>query len=315
MNSVKKSGIGKVLNPKKGPRGGFSIRDGVTQGLLGDWTTCRKKCLYRLLGWRSPETSAAMDYGSLFHFALNLLYKEGVTNWKDVERRWLDGKMGECDLAVQERNLASGSATFPVYQNFWRAEDARRKWLEVEEVFEYDFQGVVLRGRVDGVFKDSKSGDFYLLETKTKSDVRDDAIANSVAFDFQSLFYITALREKYPGLNKVIYNVIRSPSYKADDPGELHRKVKEDLEKQPERWFYRYHGEYSEARLKDFRLQLEAKLYEFSRWCSGFIPTYRNESACVGRGTCTFLQACASGTMVGYVGNGVLFRELLKERE
>ena len=54
----------------------FPERDGITQGLLGNWATCRLKALWFLKGWSQKRPSYPLTFGSVIHGVLELVYED-----------------------------------------------------------------------------------------------------------------------------------------------------------------------------------------------------------------------------------------------
>jgi hypothetical protein len=284
----------------------FTIKDGITQGLLGDFIDCRQRAEYRCQGWRTIGISRAMEFGSLFHALLEAWY----TNWgltpisvlRQVEPIWRKRArlLGDEAQAV-EKDLAVAGALFQRYCTFWLKQDTKKKWLELEGVFDQPWNGYRLRGRCDGLYE---RGGVWLFETKTKSTLVEDNIAKALAFDWQSLYYILA-KEAQTGkkIAGVCYNVIRTPSLKLGQDERLPdycKRLGEDVDKRPDWYFMRYECAYTRKGVEWAAVELRNKLAEFDTWAHGQSQTYCNQASCCSRWQCSFLPACATGSMVGF---------------
>ena len=311
----------------------YSIGDGVTQSLLSNWVDCRHRARLSLSGWKKPETKESLVYGSMFHRALEFLYTDvrakkikKPADAMDLPQRVADEWASKYPVATPEAHqqtqllLAQLGAVWPAYVKQYAKTDFKSgTWMEVEGTFDVQWRSWRLRGRRDGMRKINNK--LWLFETKTKSQISEQAITNALGFDFQSLFYITAnetelaqRKKKLRTIRGVIYNVIRKPQFKQKGTETLaaySQRVAADVQKDPNRWFMRYEAVYEPEQLQKFQdCQLAPKLFDFQEWLEGNLPTYRNEGACQKRWTCEFLTACGQDNMVGYEQEGRLFEEL-----
>lgn len=284
----------------------FKMSDGVTQGLLGDFCDCRQRALYRCQGYRTKGINRAIEFGSLFHRLLELWYcgkyatTEAAFNVAVKEWRKRGREIGDQPEAV-EQDLHVAGVLFPRYVVHWQKEDGRKKWLELEGVFDQQLEGVRLRGRCDGLYE---RGGVWLFETKTKSTLVEDNLKRALAFDWQCLFYLLA-KEAQTGrtIAGVCYNVIRTPSLRRgqDETEEAFRaRLGEDVDKRPEHYFMRYECRYTRKRVAWARAELSEKLALFERWVRLGHGTYRNQASCCSRWQCAFLPVCENGSLSGF---------------
>lgn len=315
-------------------RSGYSIDQGVTQSILAEFVRCRVACRLMLDGWQSPAPKRATQFGSLIHALLQSWYEASSArsipcSKADVEeaalaefqagaKKWerMAAKAGDKPEEVQ-KDLAMARAVFPAYCVRYMKEDAKKRWLEVEQTFSAPWsmvnnQQVPRRGKIDGAFEAKKDGSLWILETKTASQISDDTMNLALAFDFQSLFYILALESKLGRrVAGVLYNVVRVPQIgRGDDrtSSGFIQKVRDDIEARRDFYFIRYELAFSQKMRMDFFNELQAKLEDFRSWIDGKLPTYRNESACRGRWNCQYLPVCAGGGNPGTAG----FRQTAK---
>ncbi len=246
---------------------------------------------------------------------------------KKWERRAIE--VGDTDKNVQS-DLGMAKALFPAYVAHYAKSDAKRIWVEIEQVFDLppivrtspDRRLIVprRRGKVDGVFQYPKANSLWALETKTASDINDDTLSLALAFDFQCLFYLNALGQKLKRpFGGVLYNVIRKPKIGMKDDKtteEYVEKIMADIKSRPDFYFVRYELSFPPQVQARFFEELKIKGQDFIDWWEGKLPTYRNESACRGKWNCEFLQVCAAGgdpDLAGFVQSRQLFRELLED--
>jgi len=324
--------IGKLLAESP-----YVIEDGVTQSILSGWAHCRRACRYSLDGWTTAGTKDSLVYGSLYHWLLEKLF-QGVMAGKytraDVDafflshtEKWmskekLDPTLTAHDLQAREVCIAQAEATFAEYCDQWADDFVPGRWVEVEGVFDVDFRGFKLRGRMDGLQRRGRRRKYLcLVEHKTMAQISEASLALRLAFDFQNIFYITAANAKLEAagsterVHTVCYDVIRRPTHKynpdKETPASYSNRVRAHVVKEPDHFFKRTEITYTKKDLVDGANAIEEKLTLFRDWTLGFSPTYRNEQACIGKWNCIWLAACAAGgDMSEYVRTGKLFTEL-----
>ena len=304
-------------------------KDGVTQSILSSFLACRQRAQFILDGWQKPRNKAALIFGSFFHWLIEehivSITNEGVglaNSFGALESEWRNKMVteGEVDRDALELYIAMAHALFEEYCNFWQKKDESYEWIGVESQFEkctdryqHTFK---MRGMRDGIFR--RKGKLWILETKTAGRIDEETLNQTLNFDFQSLFYVTAseleFREPVAG---ILYNVVRKPQLrqKKEEPfRDYAERMKIDVAERPEFYFKRFEVPYTKKRKRLFREELMMKFHEMDLWRKGELPTYKNQTACVGKWGCEFIQACASGTMAGYTQTRELFGELSREQ-
>ncbi len=301
----------------------YEITDGITQSILNTFMTCRQQAKFYLDGWRTYDTSDAMRFGSLFHWLLQELY-DAVRTGEEValgrvtdllEKYETDQQQISSSItAIQklELDLAMAEALILPYMDHYPEDFTQKRWEGVESEFANDWNGFLLRGKMDGIYQVKKS--YWLLETKTKSRIEEGTLSDALAFDFQNLFYLLNAEIMLgKPIKGVLYNIVRRPSLRQkqlETMGEFCARIKQDVLDKPEHYFKRFEIVYDKDTRKQFAQELKWKLRDFKAWSRGEIPTYKNETACTAKWTCRYLSACASGRMAGYHQNGKLFEEL-----
>lgn len=291
----------------------YSPKDGITQSVLATWLSCRMKGKLYLDGWRpDSQRRDALDFGNLFHLKLEYHYskKPGdvVKLWREKCKK--EGPVNTEDMEVIE---AQFETLWPFYVKAHAKADAKLTWNgRLEQVFDVLWNGHRLRGKVDGSPTVNKK--LWNFETKTKSTIDEDGLMLALEMDLQNMFYMTAMQTNEKRPVGVIYNVIRRPGLKYDINAlpAYQEKLTVAIQKEPDHYFKRFEVTYTDKQLKIFQAELKDQLQEFTDWCNGKVPTYKNTQACVSRGTCQYLKLCASAMEadVGYNKDGVLFKEL-----
>lgn len=329
---------------------------GITQSILQNFLACRYRERLSLDGWEPKRQKASFRFGSLIHDTLEFYYN-GIRAGTFVKARLAEtlkaivskigqtttlnltrANPGEPDEIEAEQSIAE--ALMEGYLRHW-GEDWARDWVGVEGEFDFVWRGFRLRGKRDAVFREPsprKGGTpgapttpgLWLLETKTKSQIDEDSLDLSLAFDFQSLFYILALENdpSYPGswgsprapVKGCLYNILRKPGLrpyeanakraKAETRAEFLARIAEDIRAKPEHYFKRFEISFPTAVRAEFEEQLAAQLGEFTAWHAGNLPTYRNTNSCITKYKCEFLEHCAAGNFHGYAKTRLPFPEL-----
>ena len=307
------------------------FRDGVSQGLLMTFMRCREEASNWLKGLEQLRSSSALQFGSMAHQILEEIYGKyekppsDLEVLKMIEKVRMDfvkeegSRMSEDGLQNLEQNVAILTAVLPGYFRFYKSDFRKDYWAELEQVFRVPspVKGVALIGRIDGAFRPNKK-ELWLFESKTKSRIEEDNLADSLTFDFQNSLYQYALQKKY-GVQPsgVLYNIIRRPGQKLKKEESLpdfSARIEEEVRKDPSYYFIRFEVAVPRTELKRFEHELEIILTEFISWWKGEIATYRNTSACMQRfGPCRFLPLCANGEVGLYRTRQHLFPELVEK--
>lgn len=291
----------------------YSPKDGITQSLISNWLSCRMKARLYIDGWRqdSPRRDA-LDFGNLFHAKLEHYYSGSKV---DTVKAWRDKCKSEGPVNVEDMEVieCQFETLWPFYQKAHAKADAKLTWNgRLEELFDVSWNGHRLRGKIDGLPTVGRK--LWTFETKTKAQIDEDSMMLALEMDLQNMYYITALQTKKQRPIGVIYNVIRRPGLKYDINAlpAYQKKLTEAVQKEPDHYFKRYEVTYTDKQLVTFQKELLHALNEYTLWSAGKIPTYKNTTACVGRGQCQYLKLCASAmeASVGYNQDGELFKEL-----
>ena len=310
-------------------------KHGVTQSLLGCFLECRRKCSLQLSGWDTKYSSMGLVYGSVMHDCLELGYEgtrtgkyKSVPNKKQckaivakVEKKtWKENK--SCDAFKRqmiEDSFMMAEATLPVYFDYWKEDDTKFKFLQVEGQFEIPFtdykgRSTVFRGKRDGAFQ-NKHKETWLLEHKTKSMFNEGDTALWLPLDMQSNLYIDTLAEELGvAVKGVLYNVIRRVGLrqgKKETSREYALRCVEDIKKRPEWYFVRIEAGFDKEDIEKWRKKFYPLVTEFGDWVHGETYHHYNHNQCLGKyGRCKFINVCVDDDYTGLVIRDNMFNEL-----
>lgn len=306
---------------------GYQVEHGITQSILAKWANCRVAAQHSFDNWCTNAPRMAPFFGSMTHQALEWWYQGKYKTvrgcLKAIEKHWRTKAAKECfDAQATEEMMAFEHILFPEYVDHWGKRDTKKRWAYLEPTFDILWNGWRLRGKCDGVFRLGRGkGKLWLLETKTASQLNPENLALKLSFDFQNLFYVTAMSQLLgEPIVGVLYNVIKKPTLRlaqkdGGDWSNYIERVREDVQEDPNKYFARFEAPYPQEVREEFEEELLNKLELFHDWCvhPEDQPTYRNESACTARWNCEFLRGCSAGDMVGFVQRDHLFGELADE--
>lgn len=297
--------------------------DGVSQSMLTAFFDCEERHRLSLEGWQTPGTKDAFTFGSTWHWMMEQdvrAYIAGNAPYagKALSALWKRSAQAKAiEAEEQEQILAKAIPMREGYLKKHGKQDARRIWLEPEQVFDVALDGYRLRGCIDGIVRKGRSGKPWIVERKTTSGDVGDSYHDLLNFDFQSMFYLTAgeihLGEKIGG---ILYDVTRKPTIRQkqnESLAEYSKRIEEAYVGDPDRHFARYEIAVGKKRREEFVEELQKKLSRYSAWFSAGCNSVRNESACVKRWKCEYIPICAGGGTAGFVQTGRLFSELEEE--
>lgn len=297
-------------------------KQGLSQSLISN-DICPTKLAMALNGYR--KESANTIFGSMFHEVLDKAYNQSIKTKKaplpmlvlKILKMFIKTEMEKgfqsSDMVEQyERGLVLIPMLTEQYFKFYSKDFSKFKWHAIEKEFEFAFEGVVLRGKIDGVFEiDNK---IWLLEHKTKGRIS-DSVFQMLGFNFQNLLYITAFETLFPDkeIMGVQYNIIRNPQVKmgAKDKSinDFRLRVEKTFEADPAYYFMRTELIYTKEDKAKFKKDLSNRLQTIRFWIDNKM-IYKNQSACENGGfACNYLDYCANKSLAGFQQKE-LFQEL-----
>jgi hypothetical protein len=309
-------------------------RDGITQGLLTIWRTCRESARLFLQGYsQKNNNSMGTTFGTIGHGINEKVYgamqKGKLTDipsaglikkyTKEVEKIWQEENPRASKEAIEQKEFALllAETVMPLYFEYWHKDIKKMNWIGVEQEFDIpytlkDGRKTRLRGKMDGVYKNNG---VWLFETKCKSKISEGTLVDVLPLDFQNNFYLSAINKLLNVQPKGIkYNIIRrtlmEPKKNETLPN-FAKRVVLDIKKRPEFYFIRFELATDSSDLKKFNKELENQIKEFYDWHQGILSHYPNPSQCETKyGRCWALGICAGNNLHQYEKRKKVFREL-----
>lgn len=297
-------------------------RIGVTQSLIGTWMNCREAARNHLNRIRPKKPNESFLFGSYVHHLHEYFIKdiETATNFssREVVQKWVQTylmkfrtsykEIKEFKAEEIERNLTTASILFENYILHYSKDYKKKHWVDAEHTFEASFdigvkKPIILRGQMDGIFEQDG---LWILETKTKSRMNEDTLMDMLSQDFQSFFYLTALKAITGKTPKgVLYNILRKPGLrqgKKETKENFRNRLIETISKESDHYFVQYEIRVAESHIRDFENKLKVILREFVRWWeNGDAYHFNNLEYCENKyGACPFLALCSQGNQNMY---------------
>jgi hypothetical protein len=217
---------------------------GVTQSLIGRFLSCRERFrLYAIEGLRGADGfNHRLEFGSMFHVcAENLMRGNDPTNrkvplWQTALAEYCRGLCRKYQLQQSQIDhwYRVCLVTFPLYVDFWKKHQDRSQRVQPllrEQVFCVPYKlpsgrTVFLKGKWDSVDRVTENDEpgVWLLDHKTKGEIKEDLLQQQLTCDLQLMFYMVALYQRgesyiklcngegdVPPIEGAIYDVVRRP--------------------------------------------------------------------------------------------------------
>lgn len=293
-------------------------RNGVSVSALEVWLACHEQFRLRYVeGLRCPKSSAALDYGNLWHWLLARSHDPSVKKGMN-----LDGQLKIVDAAWRADNplpavnrlqdwhvsLAQTKALWPVYARKFK-DDWNRKWVGVETPFRVPFEvkgsKTVLHGIWDGVYEDKLSKSLWLREIKTKSQIDEFEIEDTLHLDNQVMMYLWTIWLQFKRMPVgVEYNVIRKPGIRlkaGENLDAYSKRVGKEVQKDEDHYFKRWHLTVTVDKLKEWvDMQFSEIIWGLREWAVGNAPHWINTKALIGKyGRCEMFDVITKGDLTG----------------
>jgi hypothetical protein len=236
------------------------LEEGISPTSLLKFLECRERFrIYKVEKLVPMVATDALSFGGLFHDMLDI-YTEGKT--KAAVLRYLTQRMQGKDQQAQY-DARVCYTVFEAYLERYAELDRDRHYLGNEEAFKVPCvlpsgRRINLKGRMDQVFR--KNGKIILQETKTKSRIDKVLINHSMPLNLQTMFYVYCYEKKHGKLvDEVLYNVIRRPQSrqgKKETFEDFLTRLRDDMDKRSDTYFYRHTTELSPPMMETFLYQV-----------------------------------------------------------
>lgn len=275
------------VRPKKGQKGKnvasgktFSLnrktkpiwdlyKDGVTFSYLSRFCICPERFrLHAIEGWSETGLKDALEFGNAFHHCLEQ-YAKGIPIPKILKylrtyqnERINLNKFTPPQRVEFEQLMGMVQVTFPGYVKHWEAFyrersvnrlDPTRRATHQEEKFSVPIEvpsvgkRILLRGKIDGIFRHPKTKKLWIIEHKTKSNIDEEGLQSSLSQDLQTMLYATVAEKMFgEKVEGVLYDVIRRCQLKprkGDFLKNYLQRIDEDIDKRPDWYFVRWETE------------------------------------------------------------------------
>lgn len=309
-------------------------KHGFTQSMLQTFLLCPQKAKWRYKeNLTAFESTAALNFGDIFHRVLDNVYSNpsqfnsiedaviiSLQKIKEDDKAKLHSGVSHLNaLVILESNIAQLQIMLEAYFNKWIVDFEDLDWISLEEIFEARWGDVPIRGKFDGFYKD-KNGHLTLFETKTKSQIDEKMIGDTLNFDLQVMLYSWAgwqLKKECP--RKCVYNLIRRPkleqkakeSYKA-----FLERLKDDVQTRTDWYFIRQVARFEPSEIQKWAdTDLTGIMERAINWAKGG-PNYRVSSACkMWNKRCEYMDACINGDIKFLNRADLVFPELEPGKE
>lgn len=282
----------------------YSLQEtGISQSKVQDWLQCKRLFAMKMAGYGNPLKEIQVGFGNCVHQILDWIYsaqempdKRGII---ELVQRYEDEFMQNSILSPQDAQIELGKAQGILwgYVDYYHDEFVENRYYDPEHVFNVDFNGYNLKGKIDIRYK-TKKGEKYIEDHKTKGRIEEDNIIKYLPLDIQSLFYLLADEiETGERAKGIIYNVVRNPGSKPwvskNETIEafMHRMYEESL-KRPDHYFKRWKMEFVESDMQEYKLDLMEWLDEIDYFIRRNKKP-RPSRKCLNPYKCEFLDQCS----------------------
>ena len=251
--------------PKVTPKPGWDLYEhGISYSLLSKFVDCRERFRISTVEMYTPNfRKDSLDFGTMFHKALELI-AAGKTTIEINKRLHTQYR----DTSIDPMLIKIAATMVPLYNRFYSSE--KYKYVAQEEVFDIPYVSqtngrvIRLRGRWDEVFERNKK--LWLQENKTKAQIQDNVITQTLPYDLQTMLYCYTLQiHKKREIGGVLYNVVRRPLLKQGDKESdmaYLKRIADDVSDRPEHYFKRFENEFYPGAISHFATQTLVPLIE-----------------------------------------------------
>lgn len=227
--------------------------------------------MYAVKGMREPRSQQdSLNFGTYFHKLLEISAKDQRCSAVKVIEKVTRSKSSIAKIKTVDRLLAN-----MIYQEYVKHfEGETFKYFDTETKFDikYPLPGVGsirLVGKMDQTIS-RPDRTFWIQENKTAENIRDGLLDLTIPHNLQTMMYAICAESHFQRkITGVVYNVIRKPKYKQGNlTDEEHvARVQQEIQKDPQRFFYRWIYQLSPKAISDFRqFTFDPVLRDFYLW-------------------------------------------------
>tara|TARA_Y100001956_G_scaffold82424_1_gene103264 strand:+ start:4783 stop:5694 length:912 start_codon:yes stop_codon:yes gene_type:complete len=295
----------------------------ISHSKLSDFNKCKRFYKYRYLDELIPKkTKSALQFGSIFHEAVEALYKgfsietiqEKIKQTiESIDKSFFDQK--DCD-DLEWCAVVLKSAIQAWKKRFY--DEDKKQNIEIVEL-EQKHSKIPVKNPLNG--RRSKfrfsfisdmlvriNGNLWLVEYKTASQVGNSYI-NRLDIDSQISAYLVFLEEKYKeSIEGVIYRILKKPSIrirKNETKNAFYERLNALFGNETDNYLIEYRFSRTNEELRDFKLDLWEQANYLDQ-CEKKKMFPRNTSSCMQFGTCSYFYLCTKKI------NSELFYEKMK---
>lgn len=259
------------------------------------YQSCPRRFWFKyILKWETDKTAPALLFGQAMHHSVAEFYKKSIDIIDHFVIQLTERKDLYEDNTVYIKDLDRGQGLLDIWMINWGLDwKEREEMIEVEKEFSVKIGNFDFTGRLDGVFRDKKTGRRFIRELKTTS--------YSVMGSYWNLFYsdqptayVFARNKEHPHERidevqpDILYN--KGRVFKAERPPNITR-TSQDLEE-------------FELGMLGIITEITQKVKSLSEFKS--IQLFPRRGNCDGDGfyTCPYRKICRSNIDVNYVPYG-----------
>lgn len=278
-------------------------KQGMSQSLWSNWAKCPRLFVLKINGYKSYDNKDKFNFGNLIHEVNDNVYTKGTYPSQKEVLGYIDDyckieliKDNPISEQVLENDAAKAEATLLPYFRHYKKDFTNKKFYDAEELFKVKYNGILMRGKIDGKYlvKFTK----WMMEHKTKGQINEGTLLDYLSMDFQNLYYLLAdeIQTGKPAMG-TLYNVIRNTSSKPKKHEGLltyKKRIMATVESDPDHFFKRWEIAYTEQDRKIFAFNLDNIIKDFKEKVGK--PVIENRFSCLYPFPCEMLRACSSNS-------------------
>ena len=276
---------------------------GITQTRITNFFQCRMKWFFGINRLKPRYTKFTYDFGNVIHH----IFEKAVIDPKfmddllhcqtmDVLKQSINEYALKEEHQFTDIDIIKAYVTLKKFFKYVNIFEKRKfEYAEKEFCVPYKIGGrtILLRGKLDACINVGKN-EFNLVEYKTKQKFI-DSFFERLIYDFQSQFYSVL----DPRITGVSYLIIRKTTMTSVDPKKLIKKLENDIELDPSKYYKEYTIEYDANDRLCFDKELQGKLRTIQSvlFTRNQLNIFKEQSACSGFGDCPYIEICRTNTI------------------